>query len=136
MHKFFLVTPKESQSTYFSHMTIAFESQSDNLIFMKEMSATEVARNFSAVLDEVAAGEEIIIRRGKVEIARIVPAEPRKPNGAALTDAIRAVYDRFPNVSPYDPNVPNHWDEVMAMREAARQLAQDRLAEGDLPWRS
>ena len=136
MHRFILATPKRSQSGYFLHMTIAFEGQSDNLIFMREMSATEVARNFSAVLDEVAAGEEIIIRRGKAEIARIVPAEARKHNGAALTDAIRAVYDRFPDVPPYDPNVPNHWDEVMAMKEAARQLAQERLAAGDLPWRS
>ncbi len=117
-------------------MTIAFENQSDNLIFMKEMSVTEVARNFSAVMDQVAAGEEIVVRRGKVEIARIVPAEPRKPNGAALAAAIQAVYDRFPDIPPYDPNVPDVWDEVMAMKTAQRKLAQERFEQGKMPWES
>lgn len=53
---------------------------------MKEMTATEVARNFSAVLDSVEAGEEIVILRGKVEIARMTPAAKELPNGAAIID--------------------------------------------------
>ena len=129
-----LSMPADAHFPYFHGMTIAFENQSDNLIFMKEMTVTEVARNFSAVMDQVAAGEEIIVRRGKVEIARIIPVEPRKPNGAALKAAIRAVYDRFPDIPPYDPNVPDHWDELLAMKTAQRKLAQQRFEQGQMPW--
>jgi hypothetical protein len=40
-------------------MLLLEKEPSDNLISMKRMTATEVARNFSAVLDEVENGEEI-----------------------------------------------------------------------------
>jgi hypothetical protein len=46
-------------------MTLMLKNESDNLIPMKKiMTATEVARNFSEVLDAVANGEEITITRG------------------------------------------------------------------------
>lgn len=46
-------------------LTIDEPSKSDNLIFMvKQLTATEVARNFSAVLDMVEEGEVIEIMRG------------------------------------------------------------------------
>ncbi|MEY4019171.1 MAG: hypothetical protein RLZZ590_471 [Actinomycetota bacterium] len=136
VNRFAIWAPVGAKLPYFSGMTIAFENQSDNLIFMQEMTVTEVARNFSAVMDQVAAGEEIVVRRGKVEIARIIPAGPRQPNGAALSAAIQAVYDQFPDIPPYDPNVPDVWDQVMAMKTASRQLAQQRLDEGRMPWES
>ena len=44
-------------------MSIAIIHKSDNLSFMKEMTVTEVARNFSAVIDAVEAGEEILVRQ-------------------------------------------------------------------------
>jgi prevent-host-death family protein len=62
-------------------------SESDNLIRMKEMTATEVARNFSAVLDSVEAGETVVITRGGERVATVAPA-PRA-NGAALAEVIR-----------------------------------------------
>lgn len=43
---------------------------------MKLMTATEVSRNFAAVLDAVEHGETITITRGSHRIARIGP-EPR-----------------------------------------------------------
>jgi prevent-host-death family protein len=43
---------------------------------MKLMTATEVSRNFAAVLDAVEHGETITITRGNHRIARLGP-EPR-----------------------------------------------------------
>ncbi|MBA3807573.1 MAG: type II toxin-antitoxin system prevent-host-death family antitoxin [Solirubrobacterales bacterium] len=43
------------------------------------MSATEVARNFSAVMNRVGAGEEIEIVRNGAPIAELRP--PSKPHG-------------------------------------------------------
>ena len=41
---------------------------------MKTLNVTEVARNFSAVMDEVEAGqEEILLMRNRKPIARLVP---------------------------------------------------------------
>lgn len=41
---------------------------------MKEMSVTDVARNFSAVLDEVGlSGEEVVLVRNRRRLARLVP---------------------------------------------------------------
>ena len=41
------------------------------------MTATEVARNFSAVLSRVAAGEEIEVTRAGAPVALIAPPRPR-----------------------------------------------------------
>ncbi|MEV6214437.1 type II toxin-antitoxin system prevent-host-death family antitoxin [Nocardia sp. NPDC051833] len=49
---------------------------------MKEISATEAARAFARVLDEAEAGEEFVITRKGVCVARLVPA-PRA-NGKSL----------------------------------------------------
>lgn len=51
---------------------------------MREVSATEVSRNFSAVLDSTERGETILVTRGGEPVATIAPA-PRA-NGAALID--------------------------------------------------
>ncbi len=105
-------------------MSIAIAQKSDNLIFMKEMTVTEVARNFSAVIDAVEAGEEILVRRGKVVVARIQPAKTHVPNGAALIEALK----KIPASEPaYDPAVKDVWDEVIAMRNDPINVPKD-------PW--
>ena len=50
---------------------------------MKLMTATEVSRNFAAVLDAVEHGETIIVTRGNRRIARFDP-EPRASARGAL----------------------------------------------------
>ncbi|HEY4006767.1 MAG TPA: type II toxin-antitoxin system Phd/YefM family antitoxin [Pseudonocardia sp.] len=55
---------------------------------MKEMSATEVARNFSAVLDSIEDGETVVITRAGSQVAKLVPT-PRA-NGAALAEVLRS----------------------------------------------
>jgi antitoxin (DNA-binding transcriptional repressor) of toxin-antitoxin stability system len=69
-------------------MTIDTINKSDNLTAMKEMSVTEVARNFSAVVAEVEAGEEIRLLKGKREVGRLIPPVEKKPNGAAFKAAL------------------------------------------------
>ncbi|GEL26029.1 hypothetical protein PSU4_49830 [Pseudonocardia sulfidoxydans NBRC 16205] len=54
---------------------------------MKELSATEAARSFSAVLDGAEQGETVVITRGGRQVAMIVPA-PRA-NGAAVKEIMR-----------------------------------------------
>ncbi|HEU0088732.1 MAG TPA: type II toxin-antitoxin system prevent-host-death family antitoxin [Pseudonocardiaceae bacterium] len=53
---------------------------------MKEMSASEVARRFSAVLDGAEHGETIVITRGGRRVALIMPA-PRG-NGQAVGEVM------------------------------------------------
>lgn len=105
-------------------MPIATVHKSDNLSFVKEMTVTEVARNFSAVIDAVEAGEEILVRRGKVTVARIQPAQKHVPNGAALIEALKKIPALEP---PYDPAVGDVWDEVIAMRRDPINFPKD-------PW--
>jgi prevent-host-death family protein len=50
---------------------------------MVRLSATEVARNFSAVMNRVGAGEEIEIVRNGAPIAELRP--PSKPRGISDT---------------------------------------------------
>jgi prevent-host-death family protein len=101
-------------------MTIANSRPSDNLISMREMTATEVARNFSEVLDAVEAGEEIVVLRGKKEVARLVPTKPHVPNGKAF----REWYEKRAAAGELLGQYPD-WvaamDEVMADRERQRK---------------
>jgi prevent-host-death family protein len=64
------------------------------LVLMKEMSATEVVRHFSAVLDSAENGEAVVITRGGRQVAMLVPA-PRA-NGGALLDVFRRWQGRVP----------------------------------------
>lgn len=72
------------------NLAIDLVGKSDNLISMspKIMTATEVARNFSAVIKEVSTGEEVDIVKGNVVIARILPPAGFQPNGAALLKSL------------------------------------------------
>jgi prevent-host-death family protein len=101
-------------------MTIANSRASDNLIFMREMTATEVARNFSEVLDAVEAGEEIVVLRGKKEVARLVPTKPHVPNGAAFIDWYEKRAAAGELLGQY-PEWVAAMDEVMADRERQRK---------------
>jgi antitoxin (DNA-binding transcriptional repressor) of toxin-antitoxin stability system len=88
-------------------MTLAIVKKSDNLIFMKELSATEVSRNFSEILDLVEAGEEVIITRGKKQIAKFSPIR-----AAAVWPEYQTMINLWKN-HKHDPE-GDHWDEVLA----------------------
>jgi prevent-host-death family protein len=87
---------------------------------MREMSASEAARNFSSVLDSAEHGETIVVTRAGQRVALIVPA-PRA-NGAAL----RSVLERWST----DPAFDDQLAENVAEARAAVSADLD-----DDPWR-
>lgn len=87
---------------------------------MREMTASEASRRFSAVLDSVEDGETVVVTRAGRRVATISPA-PRA-NGAAL----RAVLDRWQG----HPALDKAFSEQV---EAAREAVSSDL-DSD-PWR-
>lgn len=60
---------------------------------MKRLSVTEVARNFSAVLDAVERDqEEIVLVRNRRQVARLVP-EPPQQNALEVFGALFRTLD-------------------------------------------
>ena len=57
-------------------------AESDTLIFMRIVTATEASRSFAALLDEVERGETVVVTRGGKRIASIGRASVG--NGAAV----------------------------------------------------
>ena len=59
---------------------------------MVQLSATEVARNFSAVMNRVSAGEEIEIVRNGAPIGELhPPSRPRGLSGEAWKEFVRSL---------------------------------------------
>lgn len=77
---------------------------------MREMTASEAARSFSALLDTAEQGETIVVTRGGRRVATISPASPA--NGAAL----RAVFERWHGNPALDDTLATR---VAAARDAA-----------------
>jgi prevent-host-death family protein len=77
---------------------------------VRELTASEASRHFSALLDAAERGETIVVTRSGHRVALIAPA-PRA-NGAAL----RAVFDRWRGNAALDDSFAEH---VAAARSAA-----------------
>jgi antitoxin (DNA-binding transcriptional repressor) of toxin-antitoxin stability system len=61
---------------------------------MKTLTVTEVARNFSAVMDKVeSAQEEVVLVRNHKPIARLVPEPPAQNALEVLGDLYRTLDD-------------------------------------------
>ena len=59
---------------------------------MRTLTATEVARNFSRVLDSIErGGEEVIVVRNHQPVARILPGAPRMTALEALSGLHRTL---------------------------------------------
>ncbi|TWP37625.1 type II toxin-antitoxin system Phd/YefM family antitoxin [Leekyejoonella antrihumi] len=86
---------------------------------MREMTASEASRSFSAVLDSAERGETIVVTRAGRRVATIAPA-PRA-NGAAL----RAVFERWHS----NPAL----DDTLAVRVAAAPEAASEELDAN-PW--
>ena len=86
-------------------MTLLEEQLSDNLIHMKKiMTATEVARNFSDVLDAVVAGDEITITRGKRPIAVLGSVKDETPNSVRLAAALKEHFEKYGYITEEEAN--------------------------------
>lgn len=100
-------------------MSLILENQSDNLIPMKKtMTATEVARNFSAFLDAVAAGDEIEITRGKEAIAVLSQAAPKK----TVANMMAAFEERHRKYGSMDDETYAIYQEILEERHAPYNL--------------
>jgi prevent-host-death family protein len=59
---------------------------------MKRITATELARNLSNVLDQVReTGEEYLVERGRQPVARVLPTPRRMTAEQALADLYRTL---------------------------------------------
>ena len=59
---------------------------------MKTLTATELARNISRVLDALEhGGDEIVVMRNRHPVARLVPGAPRMTALEALSDLHRTL---------------------------------------------
>lgn len=86
---------------------------------MREVTASEASRNFSAMLDAADQGETIVVTRAGRRVATIAPAH--QANGAAL----RAVFERWHKNPALD-------DALAARVDAARGAVSTEL-DAD-PW--
>jgi len=107
-------------------MTLMLKNESDNLISMKKiMTATEVARNFSEVLDAVANGEEITITRGNKPVAVMGSVKEEIPNSVLLAAALKGHFEKYKDVP-----VDDSFDAV----EYIRQMRDQDLVRDQERW--
>ena len=88
----------------------------------KTLSVTEVARNFSAVLDAVERDqEEVVLVRNRRHIARLVPEAPRQDALEVFGDLYRTLDDETA-------------EALLAAISATRRGRRGRVAELKNPW--
>jgi antitoxin (DNA-binding transcriptional repressor) of toxin-antitoxin stability system len=62
---------------------------------LKTVTATELARNLSRVLDRLAVeGEEVVVQRNGQKVARLFPGAARQSALEAMADLYRTLPDR------------------------------------------
>jgi prevent-host-death family protein len=89
---------------------------------MKTLSATDVARNFSAVLDRIERDqEEVILVRNRRPVARLVPEPPAADALSVLGDLYRTLDD-------------DTADQLASALRRARTRTRGRLSELRNPW--
>lgn len=81
---------------------------------MREMTASEAARNFSAVLDAIEKGETILVTRGGRRIAAMSPAPPE--TGAALNE----VLDRWAGTNLFDDTFLEGLDDTLTAADPGK----------------
>ena len=75
---------------------------------MREVTASEASRNFSAVLDSVERGETIVVTRGGRRVASIAPTP------AATGAALNAVVTRWRGAAALDDDFAESIDTARA----------------------
>jgi prevent-host-death family protein len=101
---------------------LANQIESDIVASMKTLSVTEVARNFSAVLDAVERDqEEIVLVRNRRHVARLVPEAPRQDAMEVFGDLYRTLDDMTA-------------EALSAAVASHRKRRRGRLSELKNPW--
>ena len=89
---------------------------------MKTLSVTDVARNFSAVLDAVERDqEEVVLVRNQRHVARLVPEAPRQDALSVFGDLYRTLDDQTA-------------EALSAAIASNRKSRRGRVAELRNPW--
>ena len=89
---------------------------------MKTLSVTDVARNFSAVLDTVEhEQEEIVLVRNRRQVARLVPEAPRQDAMEAFGDLYRTLDEKTA-------------EALSAVVSSHRRSRRGRVSELKNPW--
>ena len=89
---------------------------------MKTLSVTDVARNFSAVLDAVERDqEEVVLVRNQRYVARLVPEAPRQDALSVFGDLYRTLDDQTA-------------EALSAAITSNRKSRRGRVAELRDPW--
>ena len=89
---------------------------------MKTISVTDVARNFSAVLDALEVHqEEVLLVRNRRNVARLVPEAPHQDALSVFGDLYRTLDDRSA-------------DALVANMMAHRTRRRGRVSELKDPW--
>ena len=89
---------------------------------MKTRSVTDVARNFSAVLDALERDqEEVVLLRNQRPIARLVPEAPRQDALSVFGDLYRTLDDQTA-------------EALLATMASRRKGRRGRLSELRDPW--
>lgn len=89
---------------------------------MKTLSVTDVARNFSAVLDALERDqEEVILVRNQRQVARLVPEAPQQDALTMFGDLYRTLDDETA-------------DALSAALAANRKRRRGRVSELRNPW--
>ena len=91
---------------------------------MKKLTVTEVARNFSAVMDSLEAKqEEVLVIRNQKPIARLVPEPPEQNALEVLGDLYRTLDDGTA-------------DALVEAMKSGRKTKRGTLNELRNPWAS
>jgi PHD/YefM family antitoxin component YafN of YafNO toxin-antitoxin module len=89
---------------------------------MKTLSATEVARNFSSVLDALEDDqEEVVLVRNRRRVARLVPEAPEQEAMAVFGDLYRTIDEETA-------------DQLTAALATRRKGRRGRVSELRDPW--
>jgi prevent-host-death family protein len=89
---------------------------------VKTLSVTDVARNFSAVLDAVERDqEEVVLVRNQRHVARLVPEAPRQDALSVFGDLYRTLDDQTA-------------EALSAAIASNRKSRRGRVAELPDPW--
>jgi len=89
---------------------------------VKTLSVTDVARNFSAVLDALERDqEEIVLVRNQRHVARLIPEAPRQDALSVFGDLYRTLDDKTA-------------DALSAAIASQRKSRRGRVAELRDPW--
>lgn len=83
---------------------------------MREMSASEAARNFSAVLDAIEKGETIVVTRAGRRVAAMAPAPTE--TGAALNE----VLDRWAGSNLFDDTFLDRLDDTLTAADPGADI--------------